>query len=175
MHFNHPYDFPSIYCNTQFFIQKKIMKTILSLSFILFISAGLTSCIKTVDISTPANNSISGSWYVSDAAYYDKYGWYSYNADLPGIFSFYNDGSAQYADNTGNMQGYWYSNVITTGYYDRYGDYRVDSHKDFSVSVSGNGGYIDLVFDDISFAGSNQFIATYYDGKSIQRYTFSRY
>jgi len=151
------------------------MKTILSLSFILFISAGLTSCIKTVDISTPANNSISGSWYVSDAANYDKYGWYSYDPGLPGVFNFYNDGTAQYAENTGNMQGDWYSNLITTGYYNQYGDYKVDSHKDFSISVSGNGGYIDLVFDDISFAGNNQFIATYYDGKSIQRYTFTRY
>ncbi|HEX5150558.1 MAG TPA: hypothetical protein VFW07_03860 [Parafilimonas sp.] len=150
------------------------MKTILSLSSVLMLAICFTSCVKTVEISTPENNTISGSWYVSDASYYDKYGWYSYDPGLPGIFSFYNNGTAQYADNIGNMQGYWYSNIITTGYYDRFGDYRVDSHKDFSVSVSG-GGYIDLVFDDISFAGNNRFIATYYDGKSIQRYTFTRY
>ena len=151
------------------------MKTILSFSTMLFITICFTSCIKTVDISTPDNYSVTGSWYISDAAYYDKYGWYSYNPELPGIFSFYNDGTAQYADNNGNMQGNWYSNTITTGYYDGHGNYHVDSHQDFSVSVSANNGYIDLVFDDISFAGYNQFIATYYDGKTVQRYTFVRY
>ena len=151
------------------------MKLFLRILLFTALVSSFASCIKTVEVSTPAKNSISGSWYVSDAAYYDKYGWYSYNPELPGIFSFYNDGTAQYADNNGNMQGNWYSNIITTGYYDGHGNYHVDSHKDFSVSVSANGGYIDLVFDDISFAGNNQFIATYYDGKSIQRYTFTRY
>jgi hypothetical protein len=119
--------------------------------------------------------SLSGSWYINDVAYFDNYGWYSYNTGLPGIFTFYDNGTAQYYDNTGAMQGEWYSNYVATGYYDKYGNYHSNQHNDFSVSVSGNGGYIDLVFDDISFAGNNQFTATYYDGKDIQRYTFYRY
>ena len=152
------------------------MKTILSLSTIFIISVCFTSCVKSVEISTPSPTySLSGTWYVSDASYLGNHGWYSYDAGLPGTFSLYNDGSAQYADNTGNMQGDWNSSNITTGYYDDYGNYQVDAHKDLAVSVSGTNGSVDLYFDDISFAGNNQFIATYYDGKSIERYTFVRY
>ena len=153
------------------------MKTVLSLSTILFISICFSSCVKSVEVSAPPPTySISGTWYVSDASYLGNHGWYSFDPGLPGIFSFYNDGSAQYSDNDGNMQGDWNTTIVTTGYYDEYGNYQVDSHKDFAVSVSGSSGsYIDLYFDDISFAGNNQFVATYYDGKSIERYTFVRY
>ena len=153
------------------------MKAILSLSTVLFISICFTSCTKTIEVSIPSNNySVNGTWYVSDASYLGSNGWYSFDAGLPGTFSFYNDGSAQYSDNNSNMQGSWNTNIITTGYYDNYGNYKIDSHSDFTLNVSGGGGsYIDLYFDDISFAGNNQFIATYYDGKSIERYTFVRY
>jgi hypothetical protein len=152
------------------------MKTALSLSSILLIAICFTSCTKTIEISTPPpSHSVSGSWYVSNASYLGNNGWYNFDAGLPGVFTFYNDGAAQYEDNIGTMQGDWYSNIITTSYYDEYGNYQTNSHNDFSVSVSDNSGYINLAFDDISFAGNNQFIATYYDGKSIQRYTFTRY
>ncbi|MBS1745255.1 MAG: hypothetical protein JST21_03680 [Bacteroidetes bacterium] len=152
------------------------MRTNLSLLSVLLFAFSFTACTKRVDVVTPPlNYSLSGSWYISDVAYFDNYGWNSYNTGLPGIFTFYNDGTAQYSDYNGTMQGAWYSNYIATGYYDKYGNYSTDCHNDFSVTVSGNGSYIDLVFDDISFAGNNRFIATYYDGKSIQRYTFNRY
>lgn len=74
------------------------------------------------------------------------------------------------------MQGYWSSNLVSTDYYDANGNYQTELHKDFKINVSGSyGGYVQLYFDAISFAGNNQFIATFYDGKNIQRYTFTRY
>ncbi len=153
------------------------MKIIVSLASLLLVSMCFTSCVKEVDVITPpAQNSVSGTWYVSDASSNDGYGWISFNANLPGIFSFYNDGSAQYADNFGTMNGAWSSELVYTDYYDEYGNYETNSHNDFRINVSANdGSYVDLSFDDINFAGNNQFIATYYDGKSIVRYTFTRY
>ena len=136
-----------------------------------------SSCTKTVEVVTPPPTySISGSWYVSSTAYFDGYNWVSYNAGLPGVFTFYNDGTAQYSDNVGDMFGSWNSNYIADGYYDSYGNYQTNNHDDLSVNVSANdGSYVDLYFDDFSFAGSNKFITTYYDGKTIDRYTFTRY
>lgn len=153
------------------------MKAILSLSSLLLISMCFTSCIKNVDVITPpAINTVTGTWYISDAAKNNGYGWKGFNANLPGVFNFYNDGSAQYSDNLGSMQGYWSSNYVYTDYYDVYGNYKTNSHNDFKIDVSANdGSYIVLGFDDISFAGNNQFTTTYYDGKSIERYTFERY
>ena len=153
------------------------MKTTFTLVTMLLISLCFTSCVKQVDVITPpAQNSVTGTWYVSDASSNNGYGWSSLNANLPGVFSFYGDGTAQYADNLGTLNGDWNSELVYTDYYDEYGNYQTNSHNDFKVDVSANDdSYVDLSFDDIIFAGNNQFIATYYDGKSIVRYTFTRY
>ncbi len=153
------------------------MKTILSLSSVLFISIIFTSCIKTVEIATPpVSNSVEGSWYINNASVDNGYGWNNFNAQLPGVFNFYNDGSATYSDDLGNMRGYWSSNFLNTDYYDAHGTYQTNGHKDFNIDISSkDGGYIKLYFDDISFSGNDQFTTTYYDGKTLERYTFSRY
>ncbi len=152
------------------------MKTTFTLVTVLLITLCFTSCVKEVDVITPpVQNPITGAWYVSDASSNNGYGWASFNANLPGVFSFYGDGTAQYADNLGTMNGDWSSDFVYTDYYDEYGNYETNSHNDFKVDVSANdGSYVDLSFDDIIFAGNNQFIATYYDGKTIERYTFTR-
>lgn len=154
------------------------MKTILSLSSLFIISIFFISCVKHVDVinTPPATNSITGTWYVSNASVNNGNGWANYNADLPGVFNFYNDGTAQYSDNLGNMQGYWNSNFVYSEYYDANGNYRNDGHNNFKINVTANnGGYVYLNFDDISFSGRNTFIATYYDGKTLESYTFMRY
>ena len=152
------------------------MKTALSLTSAVFFCLLFSSCIKSLDITVSETNPLTGSWYISNAAVNDNYGWYSIDAGMPGVFTFYDDGTAQYSDDYGNMQGSWRIDLISTGYYDGHGVFQTDTHSNFEVQVSdAYGGNIDLYFDDISFAGNNQFIATYYDGKNIQRFTFTRY
>lgn len=152
------------------------MKTTFTLLSFLSISILFTACVKRVDVTPTQSYTVIGSWYVSNASANDGNGWYSINPDLPGVFDFYDNGVANYADNLGNMQGYWSSDLVSTSYYDIYGNYTEDLHNDFKVDVTASdGSYIQLSFDDISFGDRNQFIATYYDGKIIERYTFTRY
>ena len=152
------------------------MKKTLLLPSAVFVCFLFSSCVKSLDITVSESNPLTGSWYVSDASTNDSYGWYSIDPGLPGVFTFYDNGTAQYSDDNGNMQGSWHMDLISTGYYDSRGIFKTDTHNNFQVQVSdAYGGNIDLYFDDISFAGNNQFVATYYDGKNIQRFTFTRY
>lgn len=153
------------------------MKRILSLTLIIAAIFSLTSCVKTVEtVPRPVVNPIAGSWYLYDASELYGNSWYSFNAGIDGILTFYENGNAQYDDGYSFMQGTWYTSYISDGYYDQYGNYYTDMHQDFQASVSNRKGYsLDLYFDDISFAGNNTFIGTYYTGKSIERYTFRRY
>ena len=135
------------------------------------------SCIKTVETAPPPiADPLLGSWYLYDASESYGSGWYSFNANVNGILSFYENGTAQYDEGNIFMQGYWYTIDASDGYYDAYGNYYVEPHQSFVASFTGSrGSSLDLYFDDISFVGSNQFTGTYYTGKSIQRYTFKRY
>src|SRR5207237_6263486 len=102
--------------------------------------------------------------------------WYSFDAGSDGVFTFYNNGSAQYDDGYSLLQGNWDSYTQTGGYYDEYGNYYTNAHQTFQVQASNNGGgSLDLYFDDISFINRNTFIGTYYNGKDVEKYTFSRY
>ena len=153
------------------------MKKILFLSVIAF-ALLFASCRKTVIVTpTPQpENKIAGTWYINDASFNNGNGWYSFDAGAPGIFTFYNNGTAQYSDENGDQQGNWYTSYISSGYYDSYGDYYNDYHNDFQIKVSNNrGSYINLYFDYIVFTGNNRFSATYYDGKNIEEYNFYRY
>jgi hypothetical protein len=153
-----------------------VMKSTLSLTSALAFCILFSSCIKSLDVTVSQTNPVSGSWYISDASAYDGYGWYSFDAGTPGVFTFYDNGNAQYSDDYGTMQGSWHMDLVSTGYYNSNGVFQTDMHNNFQFQVSdGYGNNIDLYFDDISFAGNNQFIATYYDGKHIQRFTFTRY
>jgi len=153
------------------------MKKNLSFTILLIFPLLFSSCVKSIDISiSNDSNPVTGSWYISSTSANDSYGWFSFDAGIPGTFTFYEDGSARYADDNGDMQGNWHMDLIATGYYDEHGVFQTNTHNNFQVQVSdGYGGNIDLYFDNISFAGNNQFVATYYDGKNIQRFTFSRY
>lgn len=153
------------------------MKTILRLAFFLVLATGFTSCVKQLDgPRQPVAEPITGSWYLSDASESFGNGWYPFNANMSGVFTFYNNGVAEYDDGHTFMQGSWSTVYQSGGYYNEYGDYYTGSHKDLQVQVSNSGGgAINLYFDNIEYIGANQFITTYYNGKSIERYTFVRY
>jgi len=152
------------------------MKQFLSLTLITVAILSFTSCIKTAETpQPPAVDPLVGSWYLYDAS--ESYGnnWYPFDPGIYGILSFYKNGSAQYDDGNFLLNGYWYSSYISDGYYDQYGNYYTDLHQNLEASFSGGSNSFDLYFDEISFAGHNTFIGTYFTGKNIQRYTFKRY
>ena len=153
------------------------MTSIVRFALTLLIAASFASCVKTVETpQPPAADPITGSWIIIDAAEYDAGGWYAFDPGTAGVFTFYNNGTAQYDDGYSLLQGNWDSYTQTGGYYDAYGNYYTNAHEVFQVQASGNGGgSIDLYFDDISFVNRNTFIGTYYNGKGVEKYTFSRY
>lgn len=152
------------------------MKKFLLLTLITVAVLGLSSCIKTVETPPqPVVDPLVGSWYLYDASELYVNTWHSFDAGIYGVLSFYENGNAQYDDGNVLMQGNWYTNYVSDGYYDEYGNYYTDLHQNFQATMSnGKGNSLVLYFDDISFAGNNQFTATYYTGKSVQLYTFKR-
>ena len=153
------------------------MNSIVRFALASLIIASLASCVKTVEVpQPPASNPITGSWIITDAVENDGTGWYPFNPGIEGVFTFYNNGTAEYDDGYSFLQGNWDSYTQTGGYYDQYGNYYTDAHQTFQVKAGSNGGgSLDLYFDDISFVNTNQFIGTYYNGKGIEKYIFSRY
>ena len=150
------------------------MKRLLLFSFFA-VALLLTSCVKTVEVPVqPYTDPLVGSWYLYDASESYGSGWYPFDAGIDGVLSFYQDGSAEYDDGNVYLQGSWYTADASTGYYDQYGNYYTEPHQSFQTSLSGGRSSLNLYFDDFSFAGSNTFIGTYYNGKSVDRYTFRR-
>ena len=153
------------------------MKQLLHIALCTAVIFSFSSCIKTVELPPPTpSDPLTGSWYLYDASESYGSGWYSFNAGINGILTFYENGNAQYDDGSIFMQGEWYTTDVSDGYYDQYGNYYTNLHQSFEISCTGSGNNsLYLYLDDISFAGSNQFTGTYYTGKSIERYTFKRY
>jgi len=153
------------------------MNLIVRFALASLIIASLASCTKTVEVpQQPAANPIAGSWIITDAAEYNGNSWYSFDPGTDGVFTFYNNGGAEYDDGNAILQGSWDTYTQTGGYYDEYGNYYTDAHQTFKVQAgSSGGGTLDLYFDDISFVNASQFIGTYYNGKGIEKYIFSRY
>ena len=154
------------------------MNLIVRFALASLIIGSLASCAKTVEVpqQPPAANPITGSWIITDAEESDGAGWYPFDSGTDGVFTFYNNGGAEYDDGNSYLQGNWDSYTQTGGYYDEYGNYYTDAHQTFQVQAkSTSGGSLDLYFDDISFVSSNQFIGTYYNGKGVEKYIFSRY
>ena len=152
------------------------MKHMLRLSLFAILLLSFSSCIKTVEAPPPVVvDPLVGSWYLYDASENYGNGWYSFDAGIDGVISFYENGSAQYDDGSVFFQGSWYTNSVSDGYYDEYGNYYTNLHQSFQTSLTGSGtSSLNLYFDDVSFSGNNQFIGTYYNGKSIECYTFRR-
>ena len=151
------------------------MKLLLHTFFFAAVIFSFSSCIKTVETpSPPVVDPLIGSWYLYDASESYGNGWYSFDAGIYGVLTLYQNGHAQYDDGNILMQGNWYTNEVSDGYYDAYGNYYTNPHESFNAMVSSSNNSLNLYFDDISFAGSDEFIGTYYTGKSIERYTFKR-
>ncbi len=153
------------------------MKKLLSLLLFYAAIISFSSCIKTVDAvpPQPVTDPLAGSWYLYDASENSNGSWYSFDPGIYGVLTFYNNSNAQYDDGNVLLQGDWSTNYTSDGYYDEYGNYYTDEHEGFQCSFTGSGNNsLYLYFDDISFAGNNQFTGTYYTGKSVERYTFKR-
>lgn len=99
------------------------MKSIITVCSLITATLLFSSCSKKIDTPAPVFNPVTGSWFITDVSENNGYGWYSYDAGLNGIFSFYDDGAARYDDAGTFMQGNWYMNVVTTGYYNHYANY----------------------------------------------------
>ncbi len=152
------------------------MKSSLQITLFAALILSFSSCIKTVEAPPPlVVNPLVGSWYLYDASESSGNIWYSFDAGIDGVISFYENGTAQYDDGYLFLQGSWYTTDLYNGYYDQYGNYYTDLHQSFQTSLGGNGNAsLNLYFDDISFSGNTQFTGTYYTGKTIERYTFRR-
>lgn len=135
----------------------------------------ITSCVK-VQVVQPASP-IAGTWQLTDAAEGDAYGWTSLYTGLEtGVFVMTNEGIAQYTDAGLNLQGNWYLTAASGGYFDEFGSYVNGPHQQLQMHLSDYYSHntIDLSFDNVTFYG-NQFVATYFNGNLIERYTFTRY
>lgn len=156
------------------------MKSLLPIGVLLLSGIFLASCTKTVIDGgyppPPPQNPIEGSWILTDAAEYNGNGWYGFSTGLEnGVFYFHGNGHATYSDNLGTLSGEWFMQTTTGNYYDQYGIYYYGRHEMLEMHLSDNSGSaIDLAFDYVNFSG-NRFIATFYNGKYIERYYFSRY
>ncbi len=152
------------------------MKSCLRFICLLITITLLQSCRK--EISSPPQNPVIGSWILSDASESDGYTWQPFTTGFENaVFNFYSNGSVQYNDGHIIMVGNWYLQTSANGYYDAYGNFYTNSHQTFEVHTADvySNNTLDLYFDDINFINNNQFVATYYDGSFIQRYSFSRY
>jgi hypothetical protein len=152
------------------------MKKIVHFSLFAALIVLISSCAKQVDIIVqPAYDPMPGNWYISDAVDYDGNTWAHFDPGLYGTFNLYNNGVAEYSDNNLYLQGTWNTTESYNAYYDYNGNYRSDHHETFSLYATDPAGHsVHLYFDDIVFSGNNQFVATYYDGSSLQVITFSR-
>ncbi len=152
------------------------MKTFLRFSLLAILIGSFSSCIKTVEAPpVVVVDPLVGSWYLYNASESYGNGWYSFDAGIDGVISFYENGSAQYDDGYNLLQGSWNTQYSQDGYYDEYGNYYTGNHETFQTSLSGGGNSsLNLYFDDIEFAGNNEFIGTYYTGKGVEKYTFKR-
>lgn len=133
------------------------------------------SCVKSVP--GPVIIPVSGSWVLNESSQNNGNGWHYFNTGLEaGVFHFYNDGTAKYDDGNILMRGSWDIRSVSSGYYDRNGNYYNDLHQSFEVHMydSYTHASADLYFDDVIFTG-NQIIATNYTGGMISRYVFDRY
>ena len=155
------------------------MKQILRLAFILLVAASFSSCMKVVDIPRQeAVNPITGSWVVSAADENDGYSWQPFSPGFGnGVFDFYDHGSVQYNDGNITFAGNWYVTTTGNSYYDEYGNFYTGTHQSLETQMtdSYSGNTLNLYFDYIRFVNSNYFIVTYFDGKYIERVSFSRY
>lgn len=154
------------------------MKSILRLSTFAILSTFLlSSCVKEVTVAVTPDAPITGSWVLNAAAEGDSHGWSSFYTGLEnGVFTMYNNGSVTYSDADVSMSGQWYITTTTGAYFDEYGSYFNGSHQQLQLHLSD--GYthssIDLNFDNVNFYNGS-FVATYFNGNLIERYSFVRY
>jgi hypothetical protein len=149
-------------------------KTLLT-SITLFFLFTLTSCSK---YFTAPEDRLEGTWKLNNVIREGSWRRETINTGYEnGLFNFYNNGSAQYEDNAGRLNGRWNLQRTNHGYYDANGNYREENNLIFSINLADfrNNDYLRLDFDDCWFNGSSRFIAVYYTASYQYRYEFVRY
>ncbi|HRH60804.1 MAG TPA: hypothetical protein PL045_09565 [Chitinophagaceae bacterium] len=153
------------------------MKSVLRLSFVLLIATALFSCKKTVYVTPSPVNPLEGTWALTSAEESGAYGWHGFSTGLEsGTFNFYGNGAATYSDGYYYMQGSWTMYAVNSGYYDEYNNYHTGTHNAIVFHLSDNtkGSTVDLYFDYVQFY-NGEFVATFDNGVSTERYWFGRY
>ncbi len=155
------------------------MKKFLLPAILIFALASFSSCLKVVDVPAQQTGSrLAGSWIVSAADENSGYGWQPFSPEYAhGVFQFYDPGSSKYIDGNVVFTGSWFVSNTNNSYYDENGSFYTGNHKAFETQMTDTytGNTLFLNFDYITFVNSNVFVTTYYDGKYVERVTFSRY
>lgn len=142
-----------------------------------FILIAASSCSKIVIV--PETAPLSGEWYLQSAERFDSYKWETINTGYEsGIFKFHSNGDVSYSDALGELYGNWNMYPETSAYYDWNGNYRVDYHTIFTMSLfeaGNNTPASSWSFDDNNYNGSNRFKAIYTTNNYRYEYTFVRY
>jgi hypothetical protein len=153
------------------------MKRHLLFGLLIGVTLFATSCKKfIVDVDVNVAPTLTGRWYLQNAARYDGYRWQNFTTGYEGgTFTFYSNGDLGYVDSYGTLHGQWDMYRATSGYYDGNGHYTEGSHSVFTIKLyDGGKTEVDWLFDNNTYIGGNRFKATYGAGNNLYEYTFVR-
>ncbi|OQP40069.1 hypothetical protein A4H97_17805 [Niastella yeongjuensis] len=129
------------------------MKTILPLAVLGITVASLSSCSKgTYTPPPPPPPFIVGSWSITNSSELERTdsNWYEVESGFDdGVFTFYQNGNAEYAIGSNTLTGTWALHDFNSGYFASDGNYYEANHHQLSINVSNYSGTetIDLAVD----------------------------
>lgn len=144
-----------------------------SLSFIILLVVTFSSCKKWLP-----ENRIEGSWQLTEIQKRRPFANENVQSQYKsGIFTFFEDRTARYADANGTMQGSWEIRSIDNGYRDNDGNWHSETKNvlwlklyDFSSNR-----VIDWYFDRFDFRNSGRSLFAFMDGSGYDyRYCFNK-
>jgi hypothetical protein len=148
-------------------------KLLMAVCAMLLFSFLLSSCTKNLP-----ENRIVGNWRLVDVERKRLFDTDNITTGYEqGLFTFFENGSASYADASGTLNGNWNMRKANTGYYDSDGNWQSDTRTIFIINLHDfvNNRVIDLFFDRIDFRWSGDKLFAYIDGASYTyRYDFRR-
>lgn len=143
------------------------------LAFLIIASFILSSCKKWLP-----ENRIQGTWKLVDA---EKRRFLSnetfFTGYEKGVFSFYDNGDAVYADANGTMTGSWDMRKLDAGYYDQDGNWQQNNKTDLYIKLYDfrNNRVLEWYFDYIDFKNAGRHLTGYMNGASYNyRYYFTK-
>ena len=152
------------------------MKTILPLAIVGIAVASLSSCTKGA-YTPPPPPYIVGSWSITGSTEINRSdsSWYDVESGFEdGVFTFEQNGHAEYIIGNNTLTGSWGLSDATGGYFAADGQYYDDSHHVLSIYVSNNSGTetIDMSVDVGNW--SDPFTGSIYWNDYVDFFEFSR-